>query len=313
MEVDVIIPVYKPGKELFSLLDSLKRQSLPPGKIILMNTGKEYFDDLTESCKFEERYPGVEVHHLAKSEFDHGGTRRRGVEYSCGEVFVCMTQDAKPADSYLLEKLVRNLGRDVAVAYARQLPGEESSELERASRRFNYPETSCKKGAGDLKALGVKTFFCSNVCAAYRRDVYEKLGGFEERAIFNEDMVYAAGAVKAGYSIVYEAEARVIHSHDYTNIMQLRRNFDLGVSQADHPEIFGAVASEREGKKFVGETWRYLKEMKKLHKFPGFCVQCCFKYAGYLLGKRYRRLPRAWILKLTSNRDYWNHVFTITS
>ena len=38
--------------------------------------------------------------------------------------------------------------------------------------------------------------------------------------------------------IAYEAEARVLHSHNYTNMQQLRRNFDLGVSQAEHPEVF---------------------------------------------------------------------------
>ncbi len=295
MDIDVIIPVYRPGKELFSLLDKLESQSLPIHEIILMNTEEKFFCELVgDYADFRKKYPNVQVHHLRKAEFDHGDTRRRGVEYSVGEVFLCMTQDAMPADAYLVERL-------------------DSSELERASRRFNYPEASAKKTAGDIETLGVKTFFCSNVCAAYRRDVYRKLGGFPERAIFNEDMIYAAGAVKAGYAIVYAAEARVIHSHNYTNLMQLRRNFDLGVSQADHPEIFGSVVSEREGKRLVKETWRYLRREKRRRRFPGFCLQCGFKYAGYLLGKHYRRLPRSWILKITTNKEYWNHVFTITS
>jgi len=56
-------------------------------------------------------------------------------------------------------------------------------------------------------------------------------------------MIYAAAAVKAGYAIRYEAQAQVIHSHQYTNWQQLRRNFDLGVSQADHPEVFAGVSS----------------------------------------------------------------------
>ena len=30
MKVDVIIPVYRPGKELFSLLDALERQTVRP-------------------------------------------------------------------------------------------------------------------------------------------------------------------------------------------------------------------------------------------------------------------------------------------
>ena len=138
MDIDVIIPVYRPGKELFSLLDKLESQSLPIHEIILMNTEEKFFCELVgDYADFRKKYPNVQVHHLRKAEFDHGDTRRRGVEYSVGEVFLCMTQDAMPADAYLVERLVESLSEDVAAAYARQLPGPDSSELERASRRFN--------------------------------------------------------------------------------------------------------------------------------------------------------------------------------
>lgn len=305
LRIDVIIPTYRPGKELFSLLDILGAQSVPVGDIILMNTEKKYFDTLTAGMDFAGRYPNVRVYHLAKGEFDHGGTRHQGVGYCRGEIFITMTQDAMPEDTMLVEKLTGNLFGNVAVSYARQLPGPDSREFERVSRHFNYPAQSCVKTAADLETLGVKTFFCSNVCAAYRRDIYEKLGGFTRRTIFNEDMVYAAKAVRAGYAVAYEAQARVVHGHNYTNLQQLRRNFDLGVSQADHPEVFGAVASEAEGKRLVAEAYRYLKGKRRLYRFPAFCVQCAFKYAGYLLGKHYKKLPGSLILRLTSNREYW--------
>lgn len=305
MKIDVIIPVYRPGKELFALLDAIEAQTLPVNRIILMNTEKSYFDELVRGTDFEARYPNARVYHLARREFDHGGTRHRAVQCSDGDVFVCMTQDAMPVDRHLLERLTARLSGDVGAAYARQLPGNEASEFERISRSFNYPENSRLKSAADLEALGVKTFFCSNVCAAYRRDVYEELGGFVRHTIFNEDMIYAAGLVRAGYSIAYEAQARVVHAHNYTNLQQLRRNFDLGVSQAEHPEVFAAVRSESEGKRLISAAWKYLKSKKRLYKFPGFCVQCCFKYTGFLLGKNYARLPRGWVLRLTSNREYW--------
>lgn len=305
MKIDIIIPVYKPGKELFSLLDLLNAQTVPVHKIILMNTEEKYFERLIYGTKFTKQYTNVEVHHLSKREFDHGGTRHLGVTYSDADIFVTMTQDATPVDGQLVEKLIQNLSGNVAVAYARQLPGEDSSELEKVSRFFNYPTKSRIKTLADLDTLGVKTYFCSNVCAAYRRDIYNELGGFIRHTIFNEDMIYAAKAVKAGYAIAYEAEAKVLHSHNYTNMQQLRRNFDLGVSQADHPEIFAGISSESEGKRLVQETYRYLKKQKKLYRFPGFCVQCAFKYAGYLLGKHYKRLPSSWILKMTMNREYW--------
>lgn len=305
MKIDIIIPLYKPGKELFALLDSLEHQTYSVENIILMNTEEKYFERLMYGAKLPERYSNVKVYHLSKREFDHGGTRHLGVQHSDSDVFITMTQDAKPVDEYLVEKLTKALTGKVAVAYARQLPGDDSSEFEKMSRAFNYPAKSQVKTAQDLETLGIKTFFCSNVCAAYRRDIYNELGGFIRHTIFNEDMIYAAKAVKAGYAVAYEAQAEVIHSHNYTNMQQLRRNFDLGVSQADHPEVFAGVPSESEGKRFVKATYTALKEQKKLSKFPGFCVQCGFKYAGYLLGKHYRRLPRKLILKITMNREYW--------
>lgn len=305
MKIDIIIPLYKPGKELFSLLDRLNQQTVPVQKIILMNTEQKYFEQLVYGTKLLDKYKNVTVYHLSKREFDHGKTRHMGVKRSDAEVFVMMTQDAMPVDSHLLENLTKHLTGDVAVAYARQLPAEDCSEVEKYTRSFNYPEESCVKSAEDIPKLGVKTYFCSNVCAAYRRDIYDDLGGFIRHTIFNEDMIYAAGAVKAGYKIAYEAEAKVIHSHNYTGRQQFHRNFDLGVSQADHPEVFADVPSESEGMKMVKQTTAYLKEKKMLHKLPHFYMQCFCKYAGYLLGKNYRKLPRAWIMAFTSSKEYW--------
>lgn len=305
MSIDVIIPLYKPGEELFSLLEALNRQTIPVQNIILMNTEEQYFTRLISEEALAEQYPNVKVFHLTKKEFDHGRTRHLGVQKSTAEIFVMMTQDALPADEVLLERLTAHLEDDVAVAYARQLPKEDCSPEEQISRAFNYPGQSRIKSAADLENMGIKTFFCSNVCAAYRRDIYDKLGGFVQRAIFNEDMIFAAGVIKSGLRIAYEAEARVYHSHNYTNLQQLHRNFDLGVSQAEHPEVFADVPSESEGMKLVKNTTKYLREHHKLWRIPHFYMQCACKYAGYLLGKQYRRLPEGMILRLTSNREYW--------
>lgn len=305
MTVDVIIPVYKPGKELLALVDRLQEQTVPVQKIILMNTEEKYFEKLVYGSRFREKHSNVEVHHLSKREFDHGGTRHRGVQYSEAEVFITMTQDAMPTDEFLVERLTEHLGGGVAVSYGRQLPEGNADELEKFSRYFNYPPVSCVKSEDDLSRLGIKTFFCSNVCAAYRRDVYNELGGFARHTIFNEDMIYASAAVHAGYSVSYKADARVIHSHNYTWRQQLRRNFDLGVSQTDYSEAFAGVHSEAEGKKLVSAAWKYLQKKGKLYRFPGFCVQCAFRYAGFLMGKNYRRLPKGWVLAITTNKEYW--------
>lgn len=305
MKIDVIIPLYKPGKELFELLDMLKKQTQVIQNIILMNTEEKYFEQLTYGTDFVHAYPNVKVYHLSKKEFDHGKTRHMGVKKSDADVFVTMTQDALPTNEKLIEKLIANLDGKVAVAYARQLPREDCRLEERLSRDFNYPSEPRVKTAEDLETLGIKTYFCSNVCAAYRRDIYEELGGFVKRAIFNEDMIYAAKVIEKGYAVAYEAEAEVIHSHNYSNMQQLHRNFDMGVSQAEHREIFEKVPSESEGMKLVKSTTKELMKQKMWWRIPCFYMQCASKYAGYFMGKHYKRLPRKLILFLTSNKEYW--------
>ena len=305
--VDVIIPLYKPGKELFSLLEKLKGQTVSVGRIIWLTTEEKYFEQLTYGTDFDDRFKNItSVYHLSKREFDHGKTRRTGVKKSTADYFVMMTQDAMPANEKLLENLLKPLQEEkVAVSYARQLPAENCRVLEKYTRKFNYPDESRIKSQADLETLGIKTYFCYNVCAAYKRSVYDELGGFVKRTIFNEDMIYAAKAIKAGYKIAYTAEAEVVHSHNYTNEQQFKRNFDLGVSQAEYPEVFKDVPSEKEGKKMVSSTLKYLWKEKKKKWIPYFCMQCVSKYAGYLLGKHYQKLPRKLVIKCTSNRQYW--------
>ena len=306
--VDVVIPTYKPTKQFETLITKLEEQSLPIHKIILMNTEEKYFEQLFYGTGFLEKYQNIEVHHLSCKEFDHGRTRDRGIQYSTADIVICMTHDAVPANQFLVEKLVKALEqKDVVAAYARQLPNRGCDITERYTRHFNYPASSRVKTMNDVEELGIKTFFCSNVCAAYWKKVYDRLGGFTRKTIFNEDMIYAAKAVKAGYGIAYAADAKVIHSHNYTCMQQLKRNFDLGVSQADHPEVFEGISSTGEGIKLVKKTITFLKSKGLYRKIPGLIVKSGFKYIGFWLGKHYKKLSRRMILRCTMNQNYWEN------
>lgn len=305
--VDIILPTYKPTRELFDIIERLESQTYPINKIIIMNTEEKYFERLFHGVRFLERFRNIEVHHLSAREFDHAGTRRKAVKYSTADVFVCMTQDAVPADKSLIQKLVDALMKeeDIAAAYARQLARPDCRAIEQFTRKFNYPDESCIKSTADVQKLGIKTFFCSNVCSAYNRKIYDALGGFEKRAIFNEDMIYAGHAVKAGKKIAYAAEAEVVHSHNFTCMQQFRRNFDLGVSQSDHPEVFAGISSESEGSKLVSDTIRHLWTTKKKRLIPYLFVSSGFKLIGYRLGKAYRRLPAKAVRWCSSSKNYW--------
>lgn len=299
--IDVIIPVYKPGKELSRLLQMLMKQTVKPSRILLVNTEQELFDD---HCL--EGTEGVEVIHIRKKEFDHGGTRHMAAMKLQGAFLLFLTQDAVPADTHVIEELHKAFeDPQVAAAYARQLPAKDCSVLERYTRSFNYSEHSRVKRAEDLPELGIKTFFCSNVCAMYRRSAYEQLGGFERKTIFNEDMIFAGRLIQQGYAVAYCADAKVVHSHNYSCKQQFHRNFDLGVSQAEHPDIFQMARSESEGIKMVKQSAMHLIKIRKPHLIPYLVLQSGCKFLGYRLGKSYEKLPRWMIKRCTMNLDYW--------
>ena len=306
-KIDVIIPVYKPDGRFVRLLEGLAVQTVKPDNIIIMYTRKSEDDHLKpELIELAMAAGNTKVYELEKSDFDHGRTRAEAVNHSDTDVFMMMTMDAIPYDEFLIENLIKHLlNPGIGVSYARQMPDKDSSLAERFTRGFNYPEEPMRKGKDDIDRLGIKTFFCSNVCAAYKRDVYDKLGGFIRRTVFNEDMIYAHTLVMGGYDIYYEAQARVIHTHEYSAIQQLHRNFDLAASQAMHPEVFSGLSSESEGLRYIKNAAEYFKNAGRGYLIIPFIWNCCFKYLGYLLGKNYKRLP-GWMVNICAmNKEFF--------
>ena len=118
-------------------------------------------------------------------------------------------------------------------------------------------------------------------------------------------MILAGKMIRAGYRIAYAADAQVWHSHNYSCVKQLKRNFDLGVSQADHPEVFGMISSTGEGIRLVTQTAVHLVKSGRWPELPKLIADSGCKYIGYSLGKRYEKLPRKLILELTDSKPYW--------
>ncbi len=305
MKVDAVIPAYKPGHDLRELVEKLLDQTVRLGRIIIINTDREYFD--------EKEYliaPAVEVVHITRHEFDHAGTRDMGLRMSDADYVLFMTMDAIPKDNYLVEKLLSGFRRadNIAVSYARQLPKKDCNRIEQITREFNYPAQSRVQTSDDIKELGIKAYFCSDVCAMYDTSIYRSLGGFKAPAIFNEDMVYAAGALDAGYAVSYCADALVYHSHNYTGRQYYRRNFDLGVSQADHPEIFERFNVKGTGMQLVRKSLAQICRSGTPADIIRLVYYSGMKYLGFRKGKNYHKLSLESCLKHTSDKEYWNRL-----
>jgi len=301
--VDVIIPTYQSDNKLNQLVEMLYQQTIKPNRVIILHT-LEFEGQVQPVPKIEGS--NITVIPIDKKSFDHGGTRRYGASLSDADILMFMTQDAIPEDEFLIERLMEPYADPlVGATYARQLPNEKADLLERYTRQFNYPINSSVKSSKDIENLGIKTFFCSNVCASYRNLLYRELGGFVEKTIFNEDMIMAAGMIRTGRQIAYVSDARVVHSHKYSYLQQFTRNFDLGVSHNQYPDVFQGLKSETEGIKLVKKSLQFLIDKKKYLLIPDLILNSGFKFIGYQMGVHYDLLPKKFVIRCSMNKSYW--------
>lgn len=299
--ISVIIPTLNGGERFVRLLEALTVQTVAPQEILVIDSGST--DDTLAAAK---KY-GAMVHSIRQEEFDHGGTRSMAAGLTAGEFLVFMTQDAVPADKDALRALLAPLKESrVAAVYGRQLPFSGASVFARHLRQFNYPENSSLKCWEHRKTYGFKTAFISNSFAAYRRSLLQEIGFFQDGLLFGEDALAGAALIRRGYCIAYAADARVLHSHNYSVFQEFRRYFDIGVFHADHKHIladFGKPTGE--GQRYVLSEIRQLIEDKNFFYLPESILRNSMKLLAYNLGKKYSILPRRLAVLCSLNRGWW--------
>lgn len=305
--ISVIIPTLNAQKYIEKLIDKLKAQKLEQElEIIVIDSAS---DDKTAQIA---RDAGARVLEINRDEFDHGGTRNLGWRSANGDIICFMTQDALPVDDLYLVNLIQGFeDNDVVMISGRQVPKSDANYVERLTRAFNYPAISNVRSQKDIESMGIKAYFFSDVCAAYRRSFLEETGGFDSPIISNEDMLLAAKALQAGYRVRYEAKAEVYHSHNFSLRYQYCRNFDVAVFMEMYKDIVKGDGTTGEGIRMVLYTEKEL--FLHLHFVSMFrCVfESAAKFLGNRAGRRYRSLSKEKIMKRTSNPVFWksNDIF----
>ena len=87
------------------------------------------------------------------------------------------------------------------------------------------PKAVAEIGGRSAKKMGIKTYFCSDVLRCTGVRFTSLSADLREKMIFNEDMVMAAKIIQSGYKVAYAAEAKVIHSHNYSCMQQFKEKF----------------------------------------------------------------------------------------
>ena len=284
-KVSLIVPTLNAESEIGRLLELLYDQSIRLHEIIVVDSAS---DDRT--VDIVKAHGGTRLIRIDRCEFNHGLTRDMAFRESRGDIVCFMTQDAVPVDSRYIENLIEPiLGDDrVAISSGRQLPKADARRFEQLVREFNYGPESNVRSLRDVESLGIKAYFATDVCSAYRRSTYRELGGFGETDM-SEDMLMAAKAVNAGYRVAYAADARVYHSHNLSPSQQYRRNLAIGRFLESNREIVSCGSEVGEGSRLASYVVRRLIEERSFGELAAFGIDCCARLLGNRAGRRAAR------------------------
>ena len=301
----IIILTLNAAGSLPTLLDRLSLQTLRPVDVLVVDSGS-----LDSTVSLAQAYDGVRCIQVEKSDFDHGGTRDKALRQTSGDIVCFLTQDALPIDERYLEELTAPFENPaVGCACGRQVALEGAPLAERLTRAFNYPAQSFIRSRDDLPRLGIKAYFFSDACSAYRRDAYLAVGGFADPILVNEDMLMASRMIHHGYQVAYCAEAGVWHSHTHTFSQEFKRNFDIGAFLTMHARDLPGAGAALEGMRYMRAISAQMLSKGRVGSWISFCAHCTARLLGNRFGKGYARLPRRWVLCMSAQQTYWQKMW----
>ncbi|MFZ5628678.1 MAG: glycosyltransferase family 2 protein [Spirochaetota bacterium] len=302
----MVIPVRNGGALYHQCLESVAAQSAKPAEVLVFDTESDDGSAVLAATVLK-KIP-LRTFSVARSQFDHGGTRNLALKTARHEWVLFLTQDAICADTEAFANLLASArAHDVVAAYGRQLPHADASPLAATARGFNYGTGRIEQDMSAAARLGIKTWFCSNSFCLWHKPTLEKAGGFAEKLILGEDMHAAARLIQAGGKVIYEPRAQVRHSHNYSALEEFRRYFDTGVFHRLHRELlFRAGNASKEGFRFVlGQLGQLVKQGAWLSvlRLP---FHVAAKFLGYKLGQNYTLLGRRLSRALSMHKNFWN-------
>ncbi|MBN67812.1 MAG: rhamnosyltransferase [Gimesia sp.] len=303
MRYSVLIPTFNAGNICEEQILHLGSQvGLDPCRVLVIDSSS------TDGTADYYRKWGARVLEIPQANFDHGGTRRLGVEkLRDSEIVVLMTQDSIPVCKDAIKELVACFeDPSVGVAYGCQLPRDAAGPIESHARIYNYPEgVSQIRDLSSRVVMGLKAAFCSNSFAAYRVSALDDIGGFPESSFFGEDQIASSRMLLAGWRLMYCGSAKVVHSHGYTVVEDFKRNFDVGVFHSRNKWLINEFGhAESQGFAFVRSELKYLWRVQRI-LIPESLLRTITKYLGYRFGLIESYLPRALKKKLSMASYYW--------
>ncbi len=215
-EYSIIIPAYNAADTISACVRALKTQTIPSNRyeIIVVDDGSA--DDTTQRAEAA----GARV--IRQGNAGAAAARNLGAAAARSKILLFTDSDCVPAPNWVAQMVAPFA--DPAVAGAKGVYETEQSGF---TPRFVQQEYQDKyDGMARLPQID----FVDTYSAAYRRDIFLAMGGFDTTfpGASVEDQEFSFRLAEAGYRLVFVPNAVVFHRHDPALMDYLRRKFFIG-------------------------------------------------------------------------------------
>ncbi len=206
--VSVIIPCYQEEKFIGQCLDSLLKNDYPVERMeILVMDGGSTDGTRDIVLQYKSRYPFIKI--LDNREKFQTFAMNKGIKESSGEIIIRCDAHSSYNKSYISKSVLRLL-EDSLVGNAGGVWVNAPSGRTTASLAIAY-SLECPLCVGPNRyRTGInKTCFVDTVpFGAWRREVFEEAGLFDEELLIAEDFEFNLRLRKSGYKILLDPEIK---------------------------------------------------------------------------------------------------------
>lgn len=231
-KVSIIIPTKNAGSLFEIVLKKITSQKyIKQLEIIILDSGST-----DNTLKIGKAF-NTKIINIKSEDFSHSSTRNIGAKYATGDYLLFTVQDAFFLNDKTTYDLINLLEKTDSIAGStRQIPRSDA-DLFSSWQIDEFTKYISPNKEDILVDIDKKTFinlsiekqrsFCTidDVCSIFLKKEFDKIGGFNEKLKYGEDLEIGKRLIESGKKIVYLCNNGVIHSHTRSASYFLKRYY----------------------------------------------------------------------------------------